>query len=107
MNFLKEFIKNILEIIGSKILSKPLSFLGVTGTFIIVLYLIWLENGELGFSAQENITLGITYIIVLNVFMNKENPSSKERDKDNKSSDKVVIKQNNISLFSFFRNTKK
>ncbi len=95
----------MVHIVGAKILANPLSFLGVTSFFIISLYMYWLENGGIDFSIKNNIAFGTVYIIALSIFMDKDPPIS--RNVDNKIEDKVEIKQNNISLFSFFKNTKK
>ena len=105
MDFLRKFIKRVLCIIGAMILANPLSFLGVTGFFTIAVYMCWRESGEVNFNIEECIALMLVYIIALSVFM--ENEVAKFHKKDNKSGNKVEIKQNYISLFNFFKNTKK
>lgn len=105
MNFLREFIKEVLRILEDKILANPVSFLGVTGFFIVILYFNWLENRWESWTIHDFTIFGIFYIISLSLFMDKK--ASNPRKSGNKIEDKMEIKQNNISLISIFKNIKK
>ena len=105
IEILKWIHKKSIRSYGIKILSNPISFLGVTFFFLATLYLLWIENEVSAFSVKDFLSLVIIYIFTLGIFMDKGAPNS--QDIDNKAGERVEIKQNNISLISFFKNTKK
>lgn len=105
MRFLKRFIGEVANRVGNKILANPLAFLGVTGFMIIA------NTGLLGEVVTEIDTgycigMVILYIMMLGVFMDKPALKS-EGSIDTKNNENTSIRQNNISLISFFKNKKK
>lgn len=100
LKYIKEFLCSILKTTWPLILANPISFLCVTGVFIVIL-----TDQEVSPTCfQEWVLWFLIYVLVLYAAMDKK-PLDDNKPSDNKNI--VKIKQKNISLFNIFNGSKK
>lgn len=103
IRFIKECIKELLYIIGAWIKANILAFCGVTALFVLLII-----GTEPVSTVEDVMGWSVSYMILIFATFDKKPDLQRIIVQDRYDEyDKVSIKQNNISLISVFKNTKK
>lgn len=88
LKFIREFMHELGNAVGRKILLNPLWFLGVTCFFAMLLYIAFLGR-ETNFTIEDIFAWGILYIILLGIGLGVKTSEVKKLDSEEEEKQKL------------------